>query len=280
VDILKSLYNLANTCYFHDSRIIALAHDYENLLVFYNNESVKKRLPYRFEGFPVKTCYVSCFYSASLTYLDVRSVVRPVVGGVSVGVLDKNVAGTISFPAYYKGIPVIVSASHVIADEGNASIGTKIIQPSKIDGGNSLHIIGSLIESVRIRYPPESNIVDSAIATLETDYSNSILGIGRINGEAKPGIGMMVKKMGRSTYLTKGIIIGVNALVKVSGYSKGTAYFEDQIITAKIADFGDSGAALVDRDNNVVGVINAVSTFYAVASKIENVKRILGIKLF
>jgi hypothetical protein len=280
VDILKALYNLANTCYFSDPRIVALAHDYENLLVFYNDDTVKERLPYRFEGFTVKTCCVKCFYPASLTYLSARSVVRPIVGGISVGILDKNVAGTIAFPAYYKGIPVIVSSSHVIAEEGNASVGTRIIQPSEIDGGNKNHIIGWLLSSTNIRYPPETNIVDGAIATLETDYSHSILGIGEINGETEPRIGMVVRKMGRSSFLTKGIIIGVNALVKVSGYSRGTAIFEDQIITAKVADFGDSGAAIVDKDNNVVGIINATATFYSVASKIENVKKILGIKLF
>jgi hypothetical protein len=279
VDILKALYNLANTCYFHDYRIVALAHDYENLLVFYNDETVKKYLPYKFEGFPVKTCCVKCFYPASLTYLSARSMVRPIVGGISVGILNKNVAGTIAFPAYYKGIPVIVSSSHVIAEEGNASVGTRIIQPSEIDGGNKNHVIGWLLSSTRIHYPPETNIVDGAIATLETNYSHSILGIGKINGETEPRIGMVVRKMGRSSFLTKGIIIGVNALVKVSGYSRGTAIFEDQIITAKVADFGDSGAAIVDRDNNVVGIINATATFYSVASKIENVKKILGIKI-
>jgi hypothetical protein len=278
--------NLANICYFHDARIVALAHDYENIRVFVRDESARAILPARHEGFPIKVHYVSGFFNSiffdEYEVINARGVVRPVMGGVSVGVLGKKVAGTLTFPAYtINGLPVIVSASHVIADEGKAPAGTKIIQPSMIDGGNESNVIGSLYYATPIQYS-NANLVDGAVALLNPNvyYSHSVLGVGRINGEAEPYVGMSIKKVGRTTYLTEGRVLAVDGMIKVSGYHGGTAILSDQIIATAFSRQGDSGAPVLDKDNNIVGMLTATGFFYSVITKISNIKSSLSIKLF
>jgi len=286
VDIRKAICSLSEICYFHDARIVALAHDYESIRAFVCDESARAILPDRHEGFPVKIHYVSGFFNSlffdDYEVLNTRGITRPVMGGVSIGVLGKRIAGTLAFPAYTtSGLPVIVSASHVIADEGKAPAGTQIIQPSMIDGGNENDIIGSLYYGTSIHYST-ANLVDGAVALLNSNipYSNSVLGVGRINGEVEPHVGMYVKKVGRTTYLTEGRILAVDGMVKVSGYHRGTAILSDQIITTTYSQPGDSGAPVLDRNNNMVGMLIATGFFYSVITPISNIKSSLSIQLY
>ena len=91
---------------------------------------------------------------------------------------------------------------------------------------------------------------------------------------------MYVKKVGRTTYLTEGRILAVDGMVKVSGYHRGTAILSDQIITTTYSQPGDSGAPVLDRNNNMVGMLIATGFFYSVITPISNIKSSLSIQLY
>jgi len=125
------------------------------------------------------------------------------------------------------------------------------------------------------------NFVDAALAQPDDDgvLTDEIRDLGKVNGIAAPEIGMKVKKSGRTTGCTTGVIKIINAEIEV-GYSGGrTAYFKDQIITNDMADPGDSGSLLLTEDNRAVGLCCSGSGFVTVYNTIDNVLRYLNIKL-
>ena len=77
-----------------------------------------------------------------------------------------------------------------------------------------------------------------------------------------------VKKHGRTTGLTHGEVVAVNATVNV-GYSTGSARFVKQIIISpgSFSDGGDSGSLIVtESGNNPVGLLFAGSDLYTIAN--------------
>lgn len=106
-----------------------------------------------------------------------------------------------------------------------------------------------------------TNRIDAAVASpIDTSmFSNEILNIGAINGTIGPTLGMGVRKSGRTTGLTTGSIVLLNATVNVA-YGPKTARFTGQIITTPMSQGGDSGSLVVDANSqNAVGLLFAGS---------------------
>ena len=152
---------------------------------------------------------------------------------------------------------------------------------------------------VGVETPPggDPNIVDAAYAlllgqeptdTIKISYSNRIIGIGPIFGSAPPVFGSVVRKRGRTTGFTEGTITSITADVidiEYDGPSMTTyeaTYTGNQIDIAPTAAYdrwsagGDSGSAVVNSLNQVIGLHFAGDGTNGTANIIENVLHATG----
>ncbi len=219
---------------------------------------------------------------------------RPVPIGVSTGSIRECSAGTISARVKDSaGNVYALSNNHVYALENAAPFGSEVLQPGLYDTGCQIGYsdqdIGTLFAYIRINFSGGDNTVDAAIATSSIEKlgnSTPSNGYGTPNSTTTSASLMQsVQKYGRTTALTKGTIIGINATVNV-GYSSGTARFVDQIIVTSNKPFikaGDSGSLLVtnDSNSNPVGLLFAgnSSGTYAVANRIDLVLTSFGVRI-
>jgi len=250
--------------------------------------------------------------------IDRKRRVRPAPGGVSIAHREVT-AGTLGCLVKKEGQTFILSNNHVLANSNYASPGEYILQPGPYDGGQfPLDGIAKLHEFVPIVFlepePPdecnigkgvasllngiaklvrsrtrlraisiraEENLVDAAIAIPfdEKDLSPEILEIGTIQGQAKGELGMAIKKSGRTSAVTTGEIIQVDVTVDVQYGSGSIARFTDQLMAGEMSQGGDSGSAVLDNNNNLVGLLFAGSDTITIINRIENVFSALGLSL-
>jgi hypothetical protein len=238
---------------------------------------------------------------------------RPAPGGVSIGHFAIT-AGTLGGVVKKGGIPHILSNNHVLANSNDAEIYDPILQPGSYDGGTNADAIGNLAAFAKINfngdestcpitkiyawcfngaakllqrksrvstYSSEANKVDCAIARplVEGDISEEILEIGKPAGfnTGELEVGQAVKKSGRTTGLNQGSIVGLDAMVSVGYGENKVAVFEDQVLTTAIAQGGDSGSAVLNENNQVIGLLFAGSDSIAIVNKIANVINALGL---
>lgn len=240
---------------------------------------------------------------------------RPAIGGISIGHRDIT-AGTLGCVVYKKGEKHILSNNHVLANSNNANIGDPILQPGPYDGGTMQDQIAVLSHFIPIKFGAESpvceianfvlwllnwlthlfrkdytwklekqtggvNYVDCALARpLKDDLVDlTILEIGQPSGIAVPYVGMNLKKSGRTTALTEGEILYLDAAVRVEyGYGE-EALFENQIIAGPISQGGDSGSVVLTANNELVGLLFAGSDEVTILNPIGKVFESLDISL-
>lgn len=240
---------------------------------------------------------------------------RPAPGGVSTGHYEIT-AGTLGCLVRKNGELFILSNNHVLANSNYAAIGDSILQPGPYDGGlNPGNKIAELAEFIPIAYSGSSsgcpiansiaevcnmfafisgsdtrlqavtvqaaqNLADAALARPlhPSLLQNDILGIGPIAGTAEATLGMAVKKSGRTTGLTTGEIRQIAVTVNVK-YGERVAQFRDQLIASPMSQGGDSGSAVLDSSNNLVGLLFAGSEETTIINRIQNVFTILGVSL-
>lgn len=241
---------------------------------------------------------------------------RPAPGGVSIGHRGIT-AGTLGCLVQKDGQKFILSNNHVLANSNQAQIGDPILQPGPYDGGtypadhiaaladfvpiniiglpsecpaatgiagglNALaKLVGSRVRMQAINRQAPENLVDAAIARPlnPEDVTEEILQIGTIAGMAAGELGMAVKKSGRTTGLTTGVIEQVDVSVNVQ-YGQGQiAMFTDQLMAGAMSQGGDSGSAVLDDNNRIVGLLFAGSDTTTVINRIDNVFSALGVSV-
>ena len=241
---------------------------------------------------------------------------RPAPGGVSIGHRDIT-AGTLGCLVRKNGQTFILSNNHVLANSNEAELGDPILQPGPYDGGRfpEDHIanleefvpisftglpsecglatgVAALLNMVAIVLGSDArlqavsglvaeNLVDAAIARplKEQDVSAEILEIGVIQGTAPGELGMAVKKSGRTTGLTTGQILQVDVTSNVQYGAGQIARFTDQLMAGPMSQGGDSGSAVLDENNRLVGLLFAGSDNSTIINRIENVFSALGVSL-
>jgi hypothetical protein len=240
--------------------------------------------------------------------------IRPAPGGVSIGHIDIT-AGTLGCLVKKNDQKYILSNNHVLANSNQAQIGDPILQPGPYDGGKypddeiatleqfvpiafsgdpsecgfanavtALFNLGCRIINSQTRYKAvklqaADNLVDAAIARplSPDDVSDEILEIGTIQGSAVGELGTAIKKSGRTTGLTTGTIEQVDVSVNVQ-YGQGQiAMFTDQLMAGAMSQGGDSGSAVLDGNNRLVGLLFAGSDTTTIINRIENVFGALGV---
>lgn len=180
------------------------------------------------------------------------------------------------------GTQYILSNNHVIARSNSAKIGEAIIQPGYSDQScpavnPDADTVAHLSAKKKIKFGfDRQNKVDAAIAEVVPGAvrpDGEILKIGVPGNTPAPAfIGMEVKKSGRTTGFTRGVVDAVNVTVEVAEYpldcaglETRSARFRNQIVISgldgkRFGDRGDSGS-MVYQDTDVcpapVGLIFA-----------------------
>jgi len=186
---------------------------------------------------------------------------RPLVIGCSVGHVTAT-AGTLGLIARHSKTnrAVLVSNSHVFAHSGAARIGDGITQPGRIDG--SPEPVGALLDFVPLKLSG-SNQVDAAIALPDPAIElqpNQIPGIGNFSITTVNLLpNLPVRKVGRTSGLTRGIVTAVEIDHIVVDTEAGNAIFDDQIeiqgIDGPFSQSGDSGSLVVTEQGEAIGIV-------------------------
>jgi hypothetical protein len=239
---------------------------------------------------------------------------RPAPGGVSVGHYAVT-AGTLGCLVTKKGQTYILSNNHVLANSNNAQVGDAILQPGSHDGGTMADQMATLAEFVPIDFgdaptecsiatgveqllnalakavgsrhrisafqeSPGTNLVDCALALPASPsvVSKEILNIGVPKGVHEATLGTAVQKSGRTTGHTTGQITQIDVTVQVA-YDTRTATFTDQLMAGAMSAGGDSGSAVLDDQDYVVGLLFAGSETTTIINPIQDVLDALDVQI-
>ena len=220
--------------------------------------------------------------------------IRPVQGGYSISPGGQRFfTGTLGCVVTKKSgkerLYFVLSNSHILSGENTLKVGTKIIQPAALDGGDIVKDkIGLLSKSIPIKFESKIsspvNYMDAAIAKLDDKSlaSNLIALSGEVKGILKPSLRLRVKKTGATTGLTKGRIQTVNATIEVDtdGDGKKIALYKNQIISDIKNDGGDSGALVLDLFNNAVGLLFGGTDKSCIFTDIKTVLKAFSVEIY
>lgn len=185
------------------------------------------------------------------------SEVRPLTGGISSMNYKYKGPGTLGCVIRLKddAVNYILSNWHVFANS-NGELGDAILQPCRYDGGHSdKNAVGQLV------WYRLDSYMDAAIARVsdEITIKNGTCCNTNFSSRVHPYAKMKIQKCGRSTGLTKGIIVDFPSTIRVDHEEYPNTYkvFKDQIKLKLEAEIGDSGAIVTTFDGNVVGLLFA-----------------------
>jgi len=192
---------------------------------------------------------------------DPKSRFRPAPAGVSTSRADEVAAGTVGW--YFiaeDGMLLVASNNHVWAKENQGKRGDPLAQPGLYDGGDpNKDTLYTLYDFVPISFSQTAlNTVDVAVA-VPSNYTMiyiSILNVGGVSGKRIPNEGEVVRKFGRTTGLTEGIVIDTSATLQVQ-YETSVAIFTDIIVIqgTLTSQPGDSGSPTFTTQQEFVGLL-------------------------
>jgi len=223
---------------------------------------------------------------------------RPIVAGTSAA--HRNVtAGTIAcfctstHPDDPPDRTYVLSNNHVFADVNQGQAGDELYQPGRADGGTAEDRFALLARFGTIRLDGVDNRVDAAIGAMLPDvkFRPEICSIGALAGHERAAEGMRVRKHGRTTGYTEGVVTDIyyDVIVGMDHADPSvTATFANQVRIERTAPYpaiglgGDSGSLVVHGDKaKAVGLYFAgpESGAYGIANPIEEVLQDLQIAL-
>lgn len=264
----------------------------------------KDRLPETIDGYPTDIIESAPAFAGAKTAVPACSSNRkrgqtPKVAGISTAHRSIT-AGTIAYfcrSTAHGDLPAdryALSNNHVFANVNQARVGDDLYQPGPADGGTAADHFADLHRFVAIRLGGVvANKVDAAIGKLRpgTRILRSVCAIGRISGTTAARERMAVRKHGRTTGYTEGVIsdVAYDVLVGMDQADPSVvALFENQVrieVAPPHAAFGlggDSGSLVVAKASlRAVGMYFAgpPSGDYGVANVIGDVLTELQIEL-
>ncbi|GAB2996046.1 chymotrypsin family serine protease [Saccharothrix stipae] len=168
---------------------------------------------------------------------------------------DYVVAGTLGalVTPRRRRLVMALTAFHVACVDDAWAVGDPMVHPSRVDGGHPVRDrVGALARAAL------SGQVDAAAIMLTTPGARpEVVGLGPVAGRARARVGQRVRKRGRTTAVTEGVVASTDAVITLDfGVGLGVRTLHDQIRieTPRFADHGDSGAVLLDDANRVVGL--------------------------
>lgn len=173
---------------------------------------------------------------AETTPADHRVHQRPIPGGVSIGNAGIG-AGTMGSPLlYHNGDAVTLSNAHVAGEAAEQ------FQAAQMDGNSSP--FGTLKEASELN-PDATQTTDSALISVtdESEIANHILGIGPLVDFGTADYSYTFTKAGRTTGVTEGELLGVDANLMVT-YGSDTIRFRGCDVFSRMSAPGDSGSLI------------------------------------
>lgn len=237
-------------------------------------------VPVEYEGVPTDVVESGEFAASGE-----RGRFRPSPGGVSVAHFQAG-AGTLGFIARRGGSLCIVSNNHVLARENDAARGSAILQPGPADGGKpDADRIAELAEWLPLNFDGDPTPVDAAVA--ETDAESvdlqNVSGLGPLVLEPlEVADGLLVRKCGRSSGVTRGRVVDAEATVRTR-YGSKYVFLTDQFLVTGLAgelfsERGDSGSLVVEEQTRrPVGLLCGGSPRYSIVTPIARVLDGLGL---
>lgn len=218
---------------------------------------------------------------------NIKTAQRPTRCGCSIGHINVT-AGTLGCLVRRAGDEqfYILSNNHVLANCDSASPGDLILEPGRMDGGDPNDPIGELAEFAPLTTGAPVEI-DAALARVFDVNSvlPEIMEIGPINQpEIGPSIYQSVRKHGRTTLHTVGIVTDVDADVRVWYGPLESADFAGQIAVegfrGPFSASGDSGSLIVDAvSKRPVGLLFADGLGISFANPINRVLNHFGVEI-
>ncbi len=195
----------------------------------------------------------------------------------------------------------VLSNNHVLAKTNLGGIGEAIIQPGLVDQRcqrDTRDTVAYLSSFVTLRFKSKDGVpinkVDAAIAEVIpgcVDPNGAIIDVGQVSSQATAAtVGMAVKKSGRTTGLTSGVVQSINVTVDVGysdecgGAATKVARFQNQIFIGPsgFSAGGDSGSLIVENvatNPRAVGLLFAGSPSVTVANPIGEVLSALAVNM-
>lgn len=210
--------------------------------------------------------------------LDRKAKHRPVPCGVSAG-HPTVTAGTVGFNVTDGDEVFTASNNHVYAAVNQGESGDPIIQPGDADGGGSADQCANLANYVPVE---DGTLLDFAWAIQgAVEFDNELVGVGTPTGETRRvEVGDTLIKSGRTTGVTEGTVEQVDVSVDVGYGDAGTFTLEDQIITTDMSDGGDSGSAVLHKEDNApAAVLFAGSDSATVHNQAVNINKETGLEI-
>lgn len=211
---------------------------------------------------------------------------RPARGGSSIGHPEVT-AGTLGCLVVRNNNRLcLLSNNHVIANSNNAQFGDPILQPGRVDGGhNPQDRIGILESFIPINFNG-TNFVDAALGWTNFNSTSGHHHCYQINTTPRNHfLFLPVRKCGRTTQHTLGMVVGVRVTIRVNFGTAGVAVFANQMsIRGLGGDFslgGDSGSLVIHASTRQpVGLLFAGGGGLTIANPIAAVIGSLGISRF
>jgi hypothetical protein len=266
---------------------------YDNATEIYisvENASYLSSVPSTIDGYPTNVTIGGRIYAehlSNLTILGSRTVHwSPMVGGISFGNVYYH-TGTVGVFCHCSGVVVALSNAHILAMDANYNLipgEVDSYQPGLYDSGPinvgwDMHYI-----NINFNTYQNPNHADAACAYIYSNYQTSpykILGPNNINTytvdltTANPSVGYAVRKSGKTTGVTYGVVLLTNAYATV-WYGNKWAYFTDLYETTRTSNNGDSGS-FVDYNGHFVGLEFAGDNSHDFVCKANYIKNGLGI---
>jgi len=253
-----------------------------SVVVYVEDEKYANAVP-KFLSVGGKKVRVKVMVVGKVRFCDMRrSVVRPIVGGISIGSNLIDNAGTLGFVDLDGRI---VTCTHVVGFknlEGDFTDDAEVLQPGKYDGGGD--VIGSVEKISRwvwnsVDHPGK---VDAALCSCEVSkYEMEVLSgrntVYKLVGWGEAGVGDVVRKSGRTSGVTWHRVVDTNATLKVHLGNK-FAVFKDVVIVTPPVLPGDSGSVF-DKDGVAVGIGFAGSSRIGAYVKMCNVVEEIGVNI-
>ncbi|KLU74559.1 hypothetical protein [Clostridium botulinum] len=178
----------------------------------------------------------------------------------------------------------ILTTNHGIVN-GKFRSAIDITQPSIEDGGKyPADFIGHVVKCIDLEeqstfYKPK-NLVDACLIHIAKipDVSSIIYHVGIPIGAQLPELHEDVLKVGRTSGLTFGETQALDSTVTIHDGSK-TYVFEDQILTSKMSENGDSGAILMNNSKYVLGMNIGGGNSCSIFCTIKNILKLFKVKV-
>ncbi|MDX2170577.1 MAG: hypothetical protein SF182_26125 [Deltaproteobacteria bacterium] len=254
------------------------------------------QIPVHLDGIPTDVVEMRRFRLSAAACPDVRERHRPLLPGISAAHPEIG-AGTLggfcrsTKPGDPADLLLALSNSHVFSTDAADDPDAKLYQPALLDGATNDDHFARLLRWTPIRLREDGvNKADAAVGRVYPSItaSNHLCPLGAIQGAGKATRNAPVGKVGRTTGITTGTIVSIDADMDVFIPERGAAIFEDQILiagsadTPRFSDEGDSGALIINTDTReAVGLLFATVSDggHGLANHFGDVAAALSIRL-